>query len=137
MKINTLEGEHNSALETTKKEYTLRLDNTKLANMQQTVKVFSWAVRSEMRRNNLEEGNNFFSAFIREKGIKVISLIDPVSRKIILSTDKKNEGREITDEQILNMPELRVLEDANIKSVITPIMGLNKKIGILRVDVDL
>ena len=135
IRINILENEYTTKTDTLKKEYTLEIDSIRIVNLKQTIKVFSWAIRSEMNRNNLEQVNQFFLTFIREKNVRMINLINPENAKIILSTNKKNDGQEVTDKQILDVSELKVLEDSVKIQVIVPIMGLNKKMGVLVVEV--
>lgn len=135
IKVNMLENEYTEQTVLLKKEYALKIDSLKLAYLQQTVKVFSWAVRSEMKRNNLEEVNDFFLNFVKENGIRMISLINSDDANILLSTDKKNEGQLVTDRQILNVNEVKVLSDSVRIEILAPIMGLDKKIAVLSVEV--
>ena len=135
IKINSLENVFIEQTETLKTEHAQQLDSLKIVNLKQTINVFSWAVRSEMSRNNLEQVNQFFLAFIKENDIRVISLVNPENAQVLLSTDKKNEGQEITDKQVLDVNELKLLEDSETLQVVVPIMGLNKKIGILNVEI--
>lgn len=135
IKINVIENEHARTTEILKKEYSLHIDSMRIANLQQTIRVFSWAVRSEMNRDNLEEVNQFFLTFVKEKDIRMITLINPENSKIILSTDKKNEGQEINDRQILDAMDLKVLADSSQLQLVVPIMGLNIKKGVLVVEV--
>ncbi len=65
----------------------------------------------------------------------MINLINPENGKIILSTDKKNEGQIISDKQILNVTNLTVMADSSQLQVVVPIMGLNIKNGVLIVEV--
>ena len=71
IRINSIESEFAAKTVTLKKEYTLKIDSMKIANLQQTIKVFSWAVRSELNRSNFEEVNQFFLTFVREKDIRI------------------------------------------------------------------
>lgn len=135
IKINSLENEFTEKTDNMKKDFELQIDSMKIANLQQTIKVFSWAVRSEMNRNNLEQVEQFFSNFVKENDIRMIDLINPENAKIILSTDKKNEGRVVTDAQILEVDQLKLLGDSRRIQVVVPVMGLDKKIGILVVEV--
>ncbi|MDP2363798.1 MAG: hypothetical protein Q8M94_08520 [Ignavibacteria bacterium] len=135
IRINSLESEYAERTVTLKKEYALQIDSMKIANLQQTIKVFSWAVRSELNRDNFEEVNQFFLTFIKEKDIRMINLINPKNGKIILSTDKKNEGQIISDKQIMDVTDLTVLADSEQLKVVVPIMGLNIKNGVLVVEV--
>ena len=135
IRINSIESEFAAKTVTLKKEYTLKIDSMKIANLQQTIRVFSWAVRSELNRSNLEEVNQFFLTFVREKYIRMIDLINPENGEIILSTDKKNEGQIISDKQIMGVTDLTVLADSMQLKVVVPIMGLNIKNGVLVVEV--
>lgn len=135
IKIKSLENEFAEKTDTMKKDFALQIDSMKIANLQQTIKVFSWAVRSEMNRNNLEQVEQFFSNFVKEYDILKIDLINPENAKIILSTDKKNEGQVVTDTQILEVEQLKVFGDSRRIQVVVPIMGLDKKNGILVVEV--
>ena len=135
IRINSIESDFTAKTVTLKKEYTLKIDSMKIANLQQTIKVFSWAVRSELNRSNLEEVNQFFLTFVKEKDIRMIDLINPENGEIILSTDKKNEGQIISDKQIMDVTDLTVLADSMQLKVVVPIMGLNIKNGVLVVEV--
>jgi len=135
IRINSLESEFAAKTVTLKKEYTLKIDSMKIANLQQTIRVFSWAVRSELNRNNLEEVNQFFLNFVKEKGIRMIDLVNPENGTIILSTDKKNEGEIMNDRQIMDVTDLKVFADSTQLKVVVPIMGLNVKNGVLIVEV--
>lgn len=133
--VNSLESEFAAKSVSLKKEYTLKIDSIKIANLQQTIKVFSWAVRSELNRENFEEVNQFFLNFVKEKGIRMINLVNPENGTIILSTDKKNEGETMTDKQLLDVTDLKVFADSTQLKVAVPIMGLNTKNGVLIVEV--
>lgn len=133
--ISSLENEYSEKTQTLKKEYVLQIDSMRVANLQQTITVFSWAVRSELSRGNLEGVNQFFLNFVKEKDVRMISLINPQNSKIILSTDKKNEGETVTEKQILDVDYLTVIADSAQLQAIVPIMGLNSRIGVLVVDI--
>lgn len=134
--INSMVNKYDEKIKTLEREHVLQIDSIRIANLQQTIKVFSWAVRSEMNRNNLEEINNFFLTLIKEKGIRIINLVDPESARIILSTDKKNQGEQISDSQILNISSLKLLQREDKLFIVTPIMGLDRKSGILIVEIE-
>jgi hypothetical protein len=131
IKIQLMENDFDEKSAFLEKEYTVKIDSLRLRSMEQTINVFSWAVRSELNRENLEEVNNFFLTFVKEYGIITISLVNPDNNKIILSTDKKNEGELFTEFNISDINEMKLIEINNSKTVATPIMGLNKKTGVL------
>lgn len=113
-----------------------QIDSLKITNSAQTVKIFSWAVRSEMNRNNLEEVNNLFMAFVQEDGVRMIHLINPENSKIILSTDKKYEGQEVTNAGYLNVTEQVIIKEEEKTFIVSPIMGINRMTGILYVEIE-
>lgn len=115
--------------------YELKIDSLQLASFKLTSKVFTWAIRSEMNRDNLEQVNQFFLNFIKENKVSKIQLIGSESNKIILSTDKKDEGTDIADKQVLESQEQIALTDSISMKFIVPVMGLDKKIATLIIEV--
>lgn len=113
-----------------------QMDSLKITSSEQTVRVFSWAVRSEMNRNNLEEVNNLFLAFVKEDRVRMIHLINPANSTIILSTDKKNEGLKVTNAGFLYVTEQVILEEEEKTFIVSPIMGINRMMGILAVEIE-
>lgn len=101
---------------------------------EETSKVFSWAVRAEMLRDNREQVNQFFMNLIKEPGFKKIQLIDVANAKVIISTDKKDEGTAVADTSILNATQPRQFVNDDIMRSIVPVMGLDTRIGVLVID---
>ncbi len=135
LRINSIESTHFEEMSSTIRNYNLQIDSIQISSLTQTVKVFSWAIRSEMIRNNIEQVNQFFLAFIKEKGVERIDLINPESALIILSTDMKQEGITISDSRILQAENTITVQDSVGLRIISPIMGLEKKIGIISVKI--
>lgn len=100
----------------------------------ETAKVFSWAIRGELLRDNREQVNQFFMNLVKEPGFKKIQLVDVNSQKVIISTDKKDEGMAISDTMILNATEIRHQPNGELLRSITPVMGLNARIAVLVID---
>jgi hypothetical protein len=123
--INNISLKHNFKKE--KQELTSKY-------MGETSKIFSWAIRGELLRDNREQVNQFFMSLIKEPGFKRIQLVDAGNSKIIISTNKKDEGTLVSDTLITNANAQRQeINDGIIKSI-TPIMGLNSRIGILVIE---
>lgn len=133
--INSIESKYEEAKTNIIKEYTTKIDSIKISNVQQVVNVFSWAVRSELMRNNLEQVDQFFLTFVKDNNVRRVDLINPETSTIILSTDKKNEGIVTENRNILLVEDIKVIQDSVNISVVAPVMGLNKKIGILNVEI--
>ncbi|MBS4035379.1 MAG: hypothetical protein KGZ85_12990 [Ignavibacterium sp.] len=136
IKTNSMQSNFERTFESLQQSHITQLDSVKITSSEQTVKVFSWAVRSEMSRNNLEEVNNLFLAFVQESRVRMIHLINPVNSKIILSTDKKNEGQEVTIAGFLNVTEQVIIEEEEKTLIVSPIMGINRITGILVVEIE-
>lgn len=114
--------------------YEISMDSLHLSNMELTAKVFSWAIRSEMTRQNMEQVNQFFSGFVKEPGIRKIQLIDPVSAMVLLSSDKKDEGTIVEDTLILEAEKTIHLSAETGEKIINPVMGLDSRIGVLVIE---
>lgn len=93
IKTSSMKSDFEQTYDLLQQSHITQMDSLKITSSEQTVKVFSWAVRSEMNRNNLEEVNNLFLAFVQENRVRMIHLINPANSRIILSTDKKMKGR--------------------------------------------
>lgn len=101
---------------------------------EETSKVFSWAVRAELLRDNREQVNQFFMNLIKEPGFKKIQLVDVANSKVLISTDKKDEGTAVADTSILNANQPRQFVNDDIMRSIVPVMGLDTRIGVLVID---
>ncbi len=109
---------------------TVEENNSK--NMDMLTRVFLWAVRSELLRNNLEQIEQYMTDLVKSADLNNISLIK-ADGIVILSTDKKYEGNAY--------PGTIAREFAQINSVITktgengdlisicPVMGLDNRLG--------
>lgn len=106
-------------------------DSLNVTTMENTAKVFSWAIRGEMTRDNMEQVNQYFMHFIKGPNVNKILLIDPSKQKVILSTDKKDEGSLVSDTSILNAEDVFHRTDQTGTKIISPVMGLNSKMAVL------
>lgn len=111
-----------------------RIDTLQLEGMELTAKVLSWAIRSEVTRENLEQANQFFLQFIKEANISKAQYIDVETGAILISTDKKDEGTMILNPMVLNAEKQFVDRDSLHWRIATPVMGLNQKLGVLIVE---
>lgn len=117
-------------------KYELKFDSLNVAKMELVSTVFSWAIRSELSRENMEQVNEFFLNFIKVPDVEKVQLVSYDSSKILISTDKKDEGQAITDRKLFASDTLHYYRtDASHIQYITPIMGLNKRIGSLVIDI--
>jgi uncharacterized membrane protein affecting hemolysin expression len=94
----------------------------------------TWAVRSEMIRDNYDQINQYLNQLVKEKNMKEIVVAKP-DGTIVVATNKKLEGTSVTGvfpSSVLQEDKTTVssLEDGDIM-VVSPIMGLSSKQGIL------
>lgn len=108
---------------------TMQINNLEFASM-----VFSWAVRSELLRDNQENLNQLLTIFTQKSGADLVQLINPENKEILLSSDKKFEGTIYQKELDFDINESAILEEDNSFQILTPVMGFNSQIGILIVE---
>lgn len=116
--------------------YEQKMDSLHLSNMELTSKVFSWAIRSEMTRQNMEQVNQFLSGFVKEPNIIKVQLIDPVTGTVLLSSDKKDEGTIIEDSNILQAEKSARIVGETGDMIVNPVMGLDTRIGVLVIEIE-
>jgi L-lactate utilization protein LutC len=133
IKIMIMENQytrHTAALVT---DYENKIDSLMAQQLVLTSKVFSWAIRSELTHDNNEQVNQFFMSFIQEKGVTNIKLVDVNTSTVKLSTDKKDEGSIVNNPAIMTDKPIYQTNDSTLQ-VISPVMGLNNKIGVLIIE---
>jgi hypothetical protein len=94
----------------------------------------TWAVRSEMIRNNYDQINQYLNQFVKEKNMKEIIVAKP-DGTIVVATNKKREGTSVTSA----FPPAVLQEDKTTVTtlgngdimVVSPVMGLSTKQGVL------
>ncbi|NCU32142.1 MAG: hypothetical protein EOM23_04245 [Candidatus Moranbacteria bacterium] len=115
-------------------QYETAQDSLQLRHIEFASKVFSWSVRSEFFRENIENLNQLVITFVRESGANLVQLIDPDNRMVILSSDKRFENELYENTVDWTATDVVSLKDGDFTRVVTPIMGLNRKIAILVVE---
>lgn len=115
-------------------KYETEIDSIKLKNIEFSSKVFSWAVRSEMTRNNNENISQLFNTFVRESEANLLQLFDPSTNTISISTDKKTEGTRFILPINLSLNSEQTIVEEDMIRILIPITGLNERIGILNIE---
>jgi len=134
IKMNLMEKQFEKQNLEQKTAYENKIDSLTAKHLVLTSKVFSWAIRSELTRENKEQVNQFFLSFIKEKGVTKVEFVDAKTSKVTLSTDKKDEGTLFTNQVALLTDETIQYRNDSVYSIISPVMGLNNKIGVLVVE---
>lgn len=134
LKANRMEKQHLAQIEQLNGEHEAQMDSLLLADASQVVSSLAWAVRSEMTRDNMEQVNTYFIQLIKEPTIENIQLIDHTTGKVLLSTNKKDEGTTISDEFVLGAKgPISELKDNVIQSA-APVMGLSQQLGVMVIE---
>ncbi len=111
--------------------YEEKTDSLYVAGLELTAKTFSWAVRSEMIRENMDQVDQFFSSLIAQPEIIKIKLVNPANGEVLLSTDRKDRGRTIEDNRIVAAESTFVMNRDEERLLVSPVMGLTARIGVL------
>ncbi len=116
--------------------YAAGLDSLKNENYKTISNVFSWAVRSDLMRNNLDQANQYVENVTKEPYVKKAYLIDVDKKIILLSTNKAENGLPVADITLLQPKHDVVKLNDSTTRFISPITGLNTIIGISVLEVD-
>lgn len=114
--------------------YELKLDSLNSDRLKLTAATFSWAIRSELISENKEQINQYFNEFIKNPDIVKLQLINPETSVVELSTDKNDIGNKVTS--FNSVQEQTMVSDSTEFEIVTPITGLNKKLGIFVMQVN-
>lgn len=110
------------------------IDSLKRYNYEQLTKTFSWAIRAELLRRNLEQVDQLLLTFIRHREVNRIDLIDPETGTILLSTNRKRQDMKVDISIYQNLSKTRIqIDSANIL-VSTPVMGLDEMMAVIDVE---
>ena len=135
IKINNSENRFKEEKTQMITKYETEKDSLKITQLEFASTVFSWSVRSELMRNNTENLNQLLTVFVKKSGAELVQLIKPENNVVLLSSDKKFEGLPYNKKLDNNLSTTMVLKEEGLVRIITPVMGLNNKIGVLVVEV--
>lgn len=134
LKISSANRQADKRVEEINVSYSLKFDSLQLASKERMSKVFSWAVRSELTRENVEQVAVLINNFVQEDGVKNVKLINPTSKMVVLSTNKREEGRAFEFPELLDINQIEVRQTEEELMHLIPIMGLNQRMAILVVE---
>ncbi|MDD4970235.1 MAG: hypothetical protein PHT07_12490 [Paludibacter sp.] len=137
VKISMLENKFKKDTLKQKSDYENRIDSLTTRQLILSSKVFSWAIRSELTRENKEQVNQFFMSFIKERGVNKVEFVNSADGKVTLSTNKKDEGMVFPNQVVLVTSETINYRNDSVLSIVSPVMGLNNKLGVLVIEYNL
>lgn len=95
-----------------------------------------WAVRAEMLKDNLQQVDDYFRRFVRERGVESIVLVDRTG-KVAVATDRKLEGQAasgLVSAGLLEAIEPTFEERPPAIRLAVPVMGFDSRVGVLILD---
>ena len=130
--ISNLKKAHETEINSIRSDASQTINDNNKKNIETLTRVFSWAVRSEMLRNNLEQVNTYMTDLVKSADLSDISAIK-TDGIVVLSTNKKFEGNAYPGpvaSQLSSINEVvsRSDESGNIMCI-CPIMGLDSRLG--------
>ena len=137
IKISLLENKFKKDTLKLKSDYENKIDSLTTNQLMLSSKVFSWAIRSELTRENKEQVNQFFLNFIKEPGVGKVEFVNALDGRVMLSTNKKDEGLVFPNQVALATTETINYRNDSVLSIVSPVMGLNNKLGVLVIEYNL
>ena len=137
IKISSVENQYKKEIHKMKSDYENKMDSLTAKQIMLTSKVFSWAIRSELTRENKEQVNQFFLSFIKEPGVSKVEFVNASDSKVALSTNKKDEGTTFTDQVAIMTTKAINYRNDSVLTIVSPVMGLNNKLGVLVIEYNL
>ncbi len=119
------------------KKHAEMIDSLHNSKYVELTRAYSWAIRSDMMRNNLDQTNQYLLKMTEEDLIVKAFIISPDEDKILLSSDPIDTDRLIKDVTLLNITESKFVKiKDNLTRFAEPITGFNKQIGTLVLEVE-
>lgn len=109
-------------------EKLLTLTKRKNKEISQTLAL---AVRSELIDENQDQVNQYFLQVLKQPGVEKLMLVDHNTGKVLISTNKKDEGIKFQDDKLLSAKDVVTLKKDGKWYTSSPIMGLNSQLALI------
>jgi hypothetical protein len=128
---NSLEKEYKAKIEQLNSDHSKAMDRIIQEKAEIATSTLALAVRSELIDENNDQVNQYFLQMIKNKEISKIMLINHVNGKILMSTNKKDEGQTFENKNLRNAKN--VVSEVKTEMILTatPIMGLNSQMAVI------
>jgi hypothetical protein len=134
IEIKNLKQDHDKREVVLQQQATNLLQQADFRYLKLIAKPYAWAIRTEMMKGNIEAVNLYAIDMIKEKNFQTITVANEKG-VVVSSTNKKLEGKPYanaentaslsSDSTVVNQ------SDNGVISVISPVMGFNKRLGTL------
>ena len=106
------------------------LELTELKN-KDIAQTLALAIRSELIDENKDQVNQYFLQILKQPAVEKLMLVDHTSGKVIISTNKKDEGNAFDNEKLLKVKEITTIKKDDKWHTSAPIMGLNSQLAVI------
>ncbi len=128
IKLEMVNTKHKNEVTKIKEDYELLLESSKTAYFSSLIEVLSWAIKSEMVRNNNENAFIYLQNVVKLKFLVLqADLIDPENGNVNFSTNPTTINSTI---ELVDYDKVRKMDD---DFYYIPVMGDSEVISILRV----
>lgn len=114
-----------------KESHAAILDSMKIHEGELFISALSWACRSEMMRENMDQVNSYFLEALKNTHVLWLQIIDHKTGNIVLSTNKKDEGSKSTDDFIVKATAIASRSQEQTITYVAPIYSFNQQLGVL------
>lgn len=130
---NNLEKAHKAKIEQLTTQHKKAMDSIVQEKANMITSTLALAVRSELIDENKDQVNQYFLQMIKNKQISKVMLINQTNGKIVMSTNKKDEGMTFGNKTLLNAKNVVSINKSDAILTATPVMGLNSQMAVLMV----
>jgi hypothetical protein len=132
LEISKLEYRQKQQTDSLRAQTTLEIRQNNEANLKTVAKVFSWAVRAEMLRDNMEQVDQIMTELVKVKPYQQVVLVSNEG-KVLLSTDKKYEEKTYTEQfyqQIAGSDQVEIKTQTSGELLVSaPVYGIDARLG--------
>ncbi|NLO72330.1 MAG: hypothetical protein GX102_15580 [Porphyromonadaceae bacterium] len=113
-----------------------QMDSSRVENYKSISNIFSWAVRSDLMRGNLDQASRYLNNVTKEPYIRKAYIVDLDKKTILLSTKKSEIGLPVSDITLLQSNYNVVKINDSTTRFTSPITGLNTIVGVSVLEAD-
>lgn len=131
--VSSLKAEHAEKEAQLTARANAMVDSLRTDDILRGARLLSWAVRSEMVRDNMEQVGQYLLAYLKEPGVQRISLVAP-DGTIRICTDRKLEGTRVA---LPAASDQGSIAHADARSTAyAPVLGVDQLLGVVMVEAD-
>lgn len=128
---NQLQKEHEEAMTELKEAHKEEITSMVKLKNKEVTQALALAVRSELIDENKDQVNQYFLQVLKQPSVSKIMLLNHDSGKVLISTNKKDEGTTFNMENLVKAKDLKTVMNEGNWYTAAPIMGLNNQLAVI------